>query len=943
MPDHLTTSGPDTPADAPARDRSVAQRIGEWGRRRGAVYVAAVAAVLAAVVLRLALAPVIGLTSVPYITFFPAVVVGAWIGGFKPGALGVVLSALFAAYFFVPPVHSLHVLHGGDLWALFAFVIAGLGVAAIGEAQRQAQLRAERSTEAGRRSAESAQKSLDLLLTTLHSIGDAVIVTDLEGRVTLMNAVAERLTGWTEQEALGRSSREIFRITSADSGLPVESPIAAVLAHGTTVGLANHTILTARDGTAHPIDDSGAPIRDSGGNLHGVVLVFRDISGRYEQENRVLESEARFRAVVDNMPSIVYVKDRLGRYTLVNRAFEELNQRPAREALGKTDMEIFPAELCPPIVANDRLVFETGQTLQFEETGPQTERPRTYLSIKFPLRGPDGTIYGLCGVSTDITARRQEEIQRQFLVRTSEVLASSLDYEQTLQQVADLAVPRIADWCGIDMLAPDGRISQLAVAHVNPDKVKWGHELRRLYPPDPNAARGLANVLRTGKPEIYSEVSDEMLAAGARDARHLEMIRAIGLDSVMMVPIVARGRVLGAITFVATDESGHHYTESDLELAEALAARAALAIDNARLYREAQEELAERRRVQERLRLSEERFRFALANSDISVYIADRDLRYTWAYSGRANGEITRVYGKTDEDFLLPEDAAALREIKERVLRTGREERHVARATYVGEPERYYDTLFVPLRNDAGEVVGLTGTVNDVTERKTAQDALVRHQAEIEALNARLLRSMRETHHRVKNNLQVVTALVNMQQMQYADQVPVAELARLTQHIMALAAIHDLLTHQAQTDAEVSEISMAAVMEKLMPAVQGMAADRVVSFAVQETRLPVRYSTTLAVLVNELVSNAMKHGQGDIQVRFHHDGRRAALEVLDEGPGFPPDFDPAVAANTGLDLIESLARMDLRGHVRFENRAEGGGRVSVEFPVPATASTPGEQ
>jgi len=202
---------------------------------------------------------------------------------------------------------------------------------------------------------------------------------------------------------------------------------------------------------------------------------------------------------------------------------------------------------------------------------------------------------------------------------------------------------------------------------------------------------------------------------------------------------------------------------------------------------------------------------------------------------------------------------------------------------------------------------------------------------------------MRETHHRVKNNLQVITALVNMQQMQYEDLVPSAELQRLTQHIQALASIHDLLTHQAQTDSEVSDISVQDVLDQLMPTVQRLVDGRRISFATHDIRLPVRQSTAFAVLVNELVSNAIKHGSGAIRVEFSVEGSTAALQVLDEGPGFPVDFDPVSSANTGLELIGSLTRMDLRGNARFENCETGGARVVIEFPVPLLARTRGEQ
>jgi PAS domain S-box-containing protein len=188
-----------------------------------------------------------------------------------------------------------------------------------------------------------------------------------------------------------------------------------------------------------------------------------------------------------------------------------------------------------------------------------------------------------------------------YLAEASEMLASSLDYQATLTSLAHLAVPRLADWCAIDMLEEDGSIKLLAVTHKDPGKGTRGRELRRRYPPDPDAPQGVPGVLRSGKPEFYPEVTDEMLVASARDAEHLHIMREVGFTSVMILPLVARGRTLGTITLVLA-ESGRRYEDGDLALAEALAHRAALAVDNARLYSEAQREIAERERVEKELR-----------------------------------------------------------------------------------------------------------------------------------------------------------------------------------------------------------------------------------------------------------------------------------------------------------------------------------------------------
>jgi serine phosphatase RsbU (regulator of sigma subunit) len=170
----------------------------------------------------------------------------------------------------------------------------------------------------------------------------------------------------------------------------------------------------------------------------------------------------------------------------------------------------------------------------------------------------------------------------EFLSEASAELASSLDYETTLVNVAKLAVPAFADWCAID-LVEDGRLNRLAVEHVDPAKVQLARALEERYPADPEAPSGAWNVMRTGQSQLVREITDAMLVAGARDAEHLRVARDLQLRSALMVPLVARGRVLGVVSWVST-ESDRLYEAGDLALAEDLAKRAAVAIDNAELY-----------------------------------------------------------------------------------------------------------------------------------------------------------------------------------------------------------------------------------------------------------------------------------------------------------------------------------------------------------------------
>jgi GAF domain-containing protein len=174
------------------------------------------------------------------------------------------------------------------------------------------------------------------------------------------------------------------------------------------------------------------------------------------------------------------------------------------------------------------------------------------------------------------------QAQLSFLAEASAELASSLDYESTLARVAELAVPTFADWCAID-LVKDNRLRRLAVAHVDPAKVAFAHELAQRYPSDPDSPAGPWQVMRTGRSELIAEITDEMLVAAARDDEHLRIARELALHSAITVPLIARGRTLGVISWVRA-ESQIRYSQDDVEFAEELARRAGVSIDNSDLH-----------------------------------------------------------------------------------------------------------------------------------------------------------------------------------------------------------------------------------------------------------------------------------------------------------------------------------------------------------------------
>ncbi len=301
-------------------------------------------------------------------------------------------------------------------------------------------------------------------------------------------------------------------------------------------------------------------------------------------------SEERYRFLAEQVPQIVWTANPDGYLDYYNRRWYEYTGRTFEETKGWEWQSLIHPDDLETCIDRWSHSVETGEDykIEFRMRRASDGDYRWHLGRAVPLRDEDGEIIKWFGTSTDIDDQKRSEESLRFLAEASTVLSSSLNYETTLTSMAQLSVPRIADYCVVDILDEQGQIQRLAVAHFDPKKVELVEEIRRRYPPEVDRDGPLTEVLKSGRSELVSEISDSLLVALARDEEHLRIARALKPRSFMVVPLVARGRTLGAISFVSA-ESGHRYDEDDLALAEDLARRAALAIDNARLYRETQE------------------------------------------------------------------------------------------------------------------------------------------------------------------------------------------------------------------------------------------------------------------------------------------------------------------------------------------------------------------
>ena len=328
--------------------------------------------------------------------------------------------------------------------------------------------------------------------------------------------------------------------------------------------------------------------------------------------------------------------------------------------------------------------------------------------------------------------RRLAEDQR-FVAQASEFLASSLDYETTLRNLATLAVPQFADWCAIDIVAENGSIERLTVAHADPEKVRWAHELAQRYPPDPEAHHGVPNVIRTRQPELFTEIPPDLLREATADTPELlDILEELGLKSSMCVPLVTRDRVLGAITFVSA-ESGRRYDEADLATAQDLARRAAVSVDNARLYRAAE---SSRHRAQEALAVVDAVF----AAAPVGLAFMDTSFRYVRVNEALAalNGvPVDEHFGRTLREVLGEELAAEIEPLHRQVLETGEPilDFHVERAL-PGKPEgtRNWLVSYYPVRDAADNKIGVGVVITDVSEREQARASAERARARLAVL-----------------------------------------------------------------------------------------------------------------------------------------------------------------------------------------------------------------
>jgi len=577
-----------------------------------------------------------------------------------------------------------------------------------------------------------------------------------------------------------------------------------------------------------------------------------------------------------------------------------------------------------------------GRSRPFGVLGAHTKRRRAFT---------EDDVYFLRAVANVVAAaierERAEEPQR-FLAETGALLSSSLDYRKTLASVARLSVPTLADWCGVDVLAEDGSVERLATAHEDPEKVTLALRLQERYPADPEAPTGLPNVLRTGRPEIYPEVTEAMLEATARDAEHLELLRKIGFTSVIIVPMASRGRPLGAITLVSA-ESGRIFGEADLRLAEELARRAATAVDNAGLYGEARREIAERERAQAKLRASRDQLEVVLRGVADGVTAQDPTGRVIYAneVAARIAGypsvrammetpmpdrlnilEVTDESGRPFPPERLPGRRALSGEegaeevLRFRVLGTGEERWTVAKAT--------------PVFDERGEVVMAVSIFRDVTERRRAEEAMR------EVREAERARLARDLHDGVLQDLSYSAASMGVMLLEAEGTEMEGQLQGAIDAVRRAAqglrdAVNDLRL-EAEGDRPFPELVRSLVEEgRLMDPGCDISLEVGDGFPAEPMG---EAGVEISRALREALTNARRHsGAKNVSVKLRSEGDDLVAEVSDDGRGFGPEAEPGGGSRSMRERAAAL-----RGELTVESEPGRGTTVRLRAPVPRMMS-----
>ncbi|MFN6558986.1 MAG: PAS domain S-box protein [Nostoc sp. ChiSLP01] len=441
-------------------------------------------------------------------------------------------------------------------------------------ARKQAEAERNHLLESERLARVEAENAKEQVTTILESITDGFVAFDSEWRFTYLNHEGSRTLGRSPEELLGKNLWQKFPEL-------IDSSFGQLYLRAAALGVP----LELED--YYPPFEAWFSVRAYPSST-GLSLYFRNINIRKQAQAALTESEARFRLLAENSTDIISRTTVDGIFLYLSPAcYTVLGYQP-EELVGSYGGELLHPEDLAELVKNYPINAELPDV--YTVTYRNRHKYGHYIWLETTVRAirdrQTQEILEMQASSRDITERRQAEDKQRFLAKASEILAGSLDYETTLATLARLVVPEIADWCVIDMICENQSIRRVATAHADAAKQELVEQLQN-HPPNFAQTQGVAEVIRSGKSQIIDFISSQDIQAVTSNGNHFQILQQLNPQSGICVLLVVRGRVLGAMSLVSC--TNRRYDSQSLMLAEELARRAAIAVDNARLYTETQQ------------------------------------------------------------------------------------------------------------------------------------------------------------------------------------------------------------------------------------------------------------------------------------------------------------------------------------------------------------------
>jgi PAS domain S-box-containing protein len=862
-------------------------------------YGIAIAAIAAAVFVRWLLDPLLG-DSLPLVTVFGAVAIAAWIGGYAPAVFVAGVGYLVCTYLFIDPRGSLGLDRLVNVVGLIAYAFTCLLIILIGEAMRGART--------------SAAERGELLRVTLNSIGDAVITTDVEGRITYINAVAEALTGWSHANALTRPLASVFHIVDEEGREPTENPAMRALREGAIVGLANHTVLIAKDGSERTIDDSAAPIRNEQGNVSGCVLIFRDVS-----EKRRLEKQAASRlvdtrmlaSIVESSDDAIVSKSLDGIIQSWNAAAQRVFGYSAEQAVGRHISIVIPPER---ISEEDRIIatLRAGRRVDHfvtERVRSDGRRIRVSLTIS-PVKDEAGNVIGASKIVRDVTKQHEAEERERHLL--ADAVAANAKFRALFDQGALFAA----------ILDVDGTIVEPSRTAVEGCGYTRAQVVGRRFWEGPwwTPSTSLVDRIRTATSDA---------ASGRTIRAEMPYFAADGRTRTIDITILPVRGDTDRILFLAA--TGTDIT--DRKLADS------------------------------------ERQKFVTLVESSTDFIGICDLQGVPVYVNPAGLDLVGLDGMDHarrvnvRDFFFPEDQSrVMDEFFPGVMASGHGEMEVRFRNFRTADARWMAYKVLKLTDPAGQAIAYATVSQDVTERRQLEDDLRTLAADLSEVDRRKNEFLATLSHELRNPLAPLRSMLEVLQRADGDRENVGraldtmerqlgQLVRLVDDLLDLNRItHDRIElRKARVD--VGSV-IHDVVQAARPSIDAMGHEVQVSLPA-ESLFVYADAVRLTQVFGNLLSNSSKYtpGGGLIRVTARRHEDVAEIAFADSGIGIAPDqlkriFDMFVqvdgttkVSQGGLGIGLTLANRLVHLHGgSIDAKSAGVGRGSefvVRLPIAA--------